>query len=293
VGGKKGPRILEETSVERIVHRRGKVQELLCENLTTGEPLRIRARQVVLSGGAINSSALLLKSGITKNVGTRLSFNAMVMMTAEFEETLDAFDGDQMTMYYKGDGFVVEPTHNPLMAAALTTPGCFQEHGDLMKKQRHLAYCGVLVGTEPVGRVVHSLFFGHEETRFRPTEKYLNCVRSGLKEVASGLLEAGAKRVFLPKPELNEIRSRQQIGQIDEAVSDVRRILYGSSHPMGGNPWSEDPKRGVVDKDLAVHGFENLHIADASVFPSCIGVNPIETIMAVSEYGARRIRARA
>jgi len=38
---------------------------------------------------------------IKRNVGTRLSFNAGAMMVAEFDETLDAYDADQMTTYLK------------------------------------------------------------------------------------------------------------------------------------------------------------------------------------------------
>lgn len=288
----RGARVLAETSVERIVHRRGRVQELMCLDLATGDAVRIRARQYVLSGGAINSSGLLLKSGIRKNVGTRLSFNGAVMLTAEYAEEVDGFDGDQMTMFYRGNGYIVEPTHNPLMGAALTTPGWFEDHGDLMKRQRNLAYTGVLVGTEATGRVIHSPFFGHEETQFRPTERDMGLIRVGLKEAARVLLEAGAARVLLPTYELIEIQTKAEIEKIDAAVTDVRRIVFGSSHPMGGNPWCDDPSRGVVDRDLAVHGFENLHVVDASVFPSCIGVNPIETIMAIAEYGSRRILAR-
>jgi choline dehydrogenase-like flavoprotein len=42
-----------------------------------------------------------------------------------------------------------------------------------------------------------------------------------------------------------------------------------------------------------VHGYDNLFVCDASVFPTSIGVNPIETILALSKHAARRILARA
>jgi choline dehydrogenase-like flavoprotein len=41
-----------------------------------------------------------------------------------------------------------------------------------------------------------------------------------------------------------------------------------------------DPGQGVVDSNGQVHGVENLFIADGSIFPSSLGVNPQETIMA-------------
>ncbi len=287
-----GATIRANTSVERLMCRAGRVCEAQCRNVLTGEELRVVAGTYVLSGGAINSSGLLLKSGVRRNVGRRLSFNLAVMLTAEFDDDLCGFDGDQMTMYYAGDGYIVEPTHNPPMGAALTTPGWFEGHGELMRKQRKLAYCGVLAASDPAGRVVHSRIFGHEETRYRLTAGDRSRIRSGLRDATEVLLEAGARRVLMPAHELVEIRNRGEFGRIDEVVNQPRRMLFGSAHPMGGNGWSDDASRGVVDKDLAVHGLENLHIIDASVFPSCIGVNPIETIMAVSEYGARRVLER-
>jgi len=54
-----------------------------------------------------------------------------------------------------------------------------------------------------------------------------------------------------------------------------------------------DPELGVVDDAFAVHGFDNLFVCDASVFPSGIGVNAIETILAASKHAARGIVARA
>ena len=47
---------------------------------------------------------------------------------------------------------------------------------------------------------------------------------------------------------------------------------------------SADPK-GVVDPDFRVHGYRNLYVCDASVFPTSIGVNPQLTVMAL---GLRR-----
>jgi choline dehydrogenase-like flavoprotein len=50
-----------------------------------------------------------------------------------------------------------------------------------------------------------------------------------------------------------------------------------------------DPALGVVDEALRVHGFANLHVCDASVFPTAITVNPQLTVMALAHYGAEQI----
>lgn len=53
-------------------------------------------------------------------------------------------------------------------------------------------------------------------------------------------------------------------GEIDDYV---RRVSHTSLHPVCTCPMSNDEKSGVVDQKLRVHGFRNLRIADASIFP--------------------------
>jgi choline dehydrogenase-like flavoprotein len=85
-------------------------------------------------------------------------------------------------------------------------------------------------------------------------------------------------------------------GEHDLALLDrLRRpddLLLGSAHPQGGNRMSEDPGRGVVGNDFRVHGFDNLFVADASVFPSNIRANCQATVMAMSHYAANEFVSR-
>jgi choline dehydrogenase-like flavoprotein len=53
-----------------------------------------------------------------------------------------------------------------------------------------------------------------------------------------------------------------------------------------------DPAATVVDPYGRLHGMRNLFVADASVFPSCVGVNPQVTIMALATRTARHILER-
>lgn len=288
-----GARVLPDTDVVRVRHRFGRADGVDARVGRAGDELRVQARVVVVAAGAIGSSALLLRSGVRRNVGTRLSFNAGSMVVADFEQPLDSFDADQMTVYVRGPGYLVEVTHNPPMAAALTTPGWFGDHGALMARGRHLAYAGALIPTAPSGRVLMSRLFGHEETHFRLEQAELSALKQGIRAIAEVFFEAGAERVFLPTHRLVALRSRADLDRIEPAITAPRQISLGSAHPQGGNPISLDPRRGAVDERLGVHGFENLFVCDASTFPSCIGVNPIHTIMALAKLAAPGIIAEA
>jgi choline dehydrogenase-like flavoprotein len=288
----RGARVSAETTVERIHVRRGRADRVDAR-LPGGERLRVLARTIVLAAGAIGSSALLLASGIRRNVGRRLAFNVGAMMVAEFDEPLDAYDADQMASYVRKDGYLIEATHNPIMSQALTTPGWMEEHGALMRRSRHLAYAGAMVGSEPVGRVVMSPWTGHEETRFRATARDMTILRGGLRTIARIFFAAGARRVFLPTERFTPLTSDADVVRIDDHVRTMRDIQCGSSHPQGGNAMSDDREIGVVDSRLAVHGVDGLYVCDASVFPASVDVNPMHTVLALAHQRAGGIVASA
>jgi len=73
---------------------------------------------------------------------------------------------------------------------------------------------------------------------------------------------------------------------------DVDRIALGSAHQMGTCRMSGSARTGVVDLTGKVWGKENLYVADASVFPSASGVNPMVTTMTFGEWIGRRLAER-
>ena len=277
-----GARVLDLADVTRIKTGRGRVRHLEVRLGRSREPLKVTADVFVLSAGAIGSSALLLRSGIRRNVGTRVSFNAGAMLIGEFDEALDSFDADQMNVYLRDPDYLIEATHNPLMSSALTTPGFLEDHGRLMRRHRNLAYAGALVPTEPKGRVFISRFTGAEEVRFELSPLDMRRLRKGLTAIGEVFFQAGARRIVLPTHQYSAIEERDRLDELPGRVRRMRDIAVGSAHPQGGNPMSEDPEIGVVDSDLRVHGLDNLFVCDASVFPTSVGVNPIQSILAVA-----------
>jgi choline dehydrogenase-like flavoprotein len=60
-------------------------------------------------------------------------------------------------------------------------------------------------------------------------------------------------------------------------------------HPMGTCRMGANKKKSVVDLNLETWQLRNLFIADASVFPTSLGVNPQETIWAFATKCAEHI----
>lgn len=64
-----------------------------------------------------------------------------------------------------------------------------------------------------------------------------------------------------------------------EGCSDPEDTQYGGHHHMGGTRMSASPAKGVVDRDLRIHGLANGHVLGSSVFPTGGYANPTFTIV--------------
>jgi cholesterol oxidase len=61
----------------------------------------------------------------------------------------------------------------------------------------------------------------------------------------------------------------------------IRKLL--TAHPLGGCKMSDDKENGVVNAVGEVWGYPNLYVADGSIIPTALSVNPSMTIAALAE----------
>lgn len=284
-------RILPECRAERIETAGGLAQAVVAR-LADGRQVRVDAETIVVAAGAIASSWLLMRSRIAKGrAGRDLRFNMGSPITADFEECLDSFDGVQISHYFAPpaeQGFVMETWFNPVVSQALNMPGWLDDHRHNMSRFRNLTAAGVLVGTQGSARLRPALT-GGVDIVYKPARKDLETLVGALKLLARIYLAAGARRVMPSTFQFHEFTSEAQLDRLDDYVRDSSYLSIGSGHPQGGNAISRDSSKGVVDSSLRVHGFENLYVCDASVFPSATTVNPQLTVMALADYAAAGI----
>ncbi len=76
----------------------------------------------------------------------------------------------------------------------------------------------------------------------------------------------------------------QGLGEVefidDDVEAAVRAQLFGGYHQAGTTRMSLDPADGVLDRDLAVHGFDDLFVASSSAFPTSGQANSTFTLTA-------------
>jgi choline dehydrogenase-like flavoprotein len=78
----------------------------------------------------------------------------------------------------------------------------------------------------------------------------------------------------------------------DKHFRATRMPIGVCSHQCGTLRMGDDPRTSVLDRDCRAHDLDNLYVADASPFPSSGAVNPTLTILANALRVAERIRER-
>ena len=265
-------------------------------NITSGvsftrHGLRItyEAERVIVCAGAIGSSEVLLKSGITIDgrVGQGLHALGGIIVLAETDEVQDGFDGIGLTcVAHASPDYVIENFFAPPLVFSLSLGGWFLSHFHRMLRYRYYAAAGVMVGTDPTGSVTLDKR-GRTHIRLRLSERDLNRMRQGIRTLSNIFFAAGVRRVLPSTFKLLEFTRADELDSIDEQVRQQDDLMIGSAHPQGGNPMNEDANKGVVDNRFAVHGYQNLFVADASVFPTNIWANCQATVMAMSHYASQ------
>ena len=284
-----GASIVVETAVEKINTTSGKATSVNCKS-KSGSSFKIHADHIIVSCGTVASSALLKESGITKNVGSRISFNVASPLHAEFKETLNSYNGTQMCTYLKVDDQLIESTFNPPAASSVIMPGWFEEHFNRMEKYNNLATSSPVVGSEPNGVLKKNIISGYD-VDYTMTDSDFALLKKGLKTTCKVLLASGADIVYPSTFDGPKITKESEVDSVIDMIKKPEDVTLSSAHPQGGNPMSDNTEIGAIGTDFKVHGYSNLYVSDASVFPTSVDVNPQLTIMAISNYAADLISA--
>lgn len=107
-------------------------------------------------------------------------------------------------------------------------------------------------------------------------------------EVAKIFFAAGAREVILPVLGLGPVT----LDAVDLEHVPGRMLECSSQHPLGTCRMGISADHAVVDPDGQVFGMRGLHVADGSVLPTSLGVNPQLSIMAMATRIAWKMRER-
>jgi choline dehydrogenase-like flavoprotein len=267
--------------------------------------LVVHARQgVVLAAGAIGTPALLLRSkaGLGSGVvGKRTFLHPTVPLVAFYDRPIEGFYGppQSVAVHHFADrgarvGYFLETAPVHPMLGALSFPGFGDGHREIVKRLPFVqATIALLIDghhDDGGGRVDCSrdgrLTVGY------PWHPALGeAAGEALVTMARIQLRAGAREVMTLHETPIVIRGEADLARLADAPVEPGGHTLFSAHQMGGCPMGEDPSRSVVDSRGRHHEIENLWIADGSVFPTALGVNPQLSIYALARLFATDMAA--
>jgi choline dehydrogenase-like flavoprotein len=271
-----GAQIVTGANVGRVIVRGGRARGV---EASTGE---VRAPTVILAAGTIHTPVLLKRSGVgggSGQLGRNLTIHPATAAFALMDEVVDMGHGVPQSFYideFADRGIMFEGVAGPPAYAAIALPLTGRRHAEVMASYPRLAQFGLMVSDRPRGRIVSVA--GRPVIRYDLDRRDLERFRFGLARLEQLFEAAGAREVFLPLPK--GVRADQVL---------ARNLKLMGFHPLGTARADTRASHGVVDGSLAVRGTRGLYVADGSVVPSALGVNPQLTIMALATRLAFRL----
>mgnify|MGYP006271133849 CR=1 FL=1 len=252
-------------------------------------PLSVRARSVVLSCGATQTPVLLKASRAGNRwVGRNLMVHPNAKVCGLYDQTVQGWQGTiqgYQVEEFREEGLLMAPTFIPpgLLAAGL--PHIGDDLGALMSQLNHIVTAGVLVEDSTTGRVRRGPG-GQALMTYRCTHRDMLMFQRGLAFLSEILFASGARRVLLPVIGMDELTTPDDISKIFSRPLPPERLELFTVHVMGTARLAANAERGVCDPGGRVFGHSGLYIADASLLPGAIGVNPQITVMALATHVA-------
>jgi choline dehydrogenase-like flavoprotein len=159
---------------------------------------------------------------------------------------------------------------------------------DILSQYNRIVSGGILVEDTTAGRV--RLAPGGTPLAFYQLSDYdAERVVRGVALIAELLFAAGARRVWVPFDGVPALEQPDSVRRLFTRSIPKKAMEIMTTHVMGTCRMGGDRARHVCDGWGKVHDADGLWVADASLFPTPTGVNPMETIMALATRNAERI----
>ena len=294
----RGARLFADCRVERITRSAGTVTGIEGRfsrpGGRRGPRLVVRAAVVVVAGGAVQTPALLARSGLRSasgQLGRNLTMHPNAKVIAFFDEEVTGWKGVHQAYQvreFADDGILLTAVNLPPSLIAMTLPAHGRELGELMADYNHMVTAGCLIEDTGTGRVRNLPGLG-PQVFYQLSDRDADRVVRGVAHSAELMFAAGARRVLLPFGGAPEVRDPDALRDAISRPVARKSLELFTVHLMGTARMSQDPRRGVTDSFGAFHGVPGLYVADASLFPTPIGVNPMETILALATRNAHRL----
>lgn len=282
-----GARMVCELRIDRLVSDRDRAFRALA-TAVDGSPVTIDFEHVVVCAGAIQTPALLQRSGHRGLVGRQLAVHPTVKLSARFDEAINVVDDvpvHQVKEFSPDLSFGGSASQPGLVALALTDNWATMR--DRVTEWRNIAVYYAAITSQGRGRVMAIPGMRDPLVTYHLTRRDRDLLGQGLSRLALVMLEAGAREVYPSFRDAPIVTGRDDLaemtGRFAATSASVMTVHLCSTVPMG-----EDRSKAAADSHGRLHGTANVYVNDASLLPDAPGVNPQASVMAVAIRNARR-----
>jgi choline dehydrogenase-like flavoprotein len=279
------------------IHVEGGRARGVTARLASGRTLRVRADAVVVAGGALLTPLLLGKNELcarTGFLGKNLSIHPATKVMALFDEEIDMSRGIPQSYTidsHAREGLMFEGASTPFDVTAVAIPWVGDRFMDVMSRYPNIATFGLMIQDKSRGSV-RAGPGGQPLIFYDLNEEDLAKMHRGMGILAEVFLRAGAKRVMPMIAGCEEIDDDAGLERLKSMRVRAGDFEVSAFHPLGTCRMGTDPTRSCVGPDGEAHDVAGLWVADGSVIPSSLGVNPQMTIMALALRSAEALDER-
>lgn len=272
----------------------------------------VESKVTIVACGALSTPNLLKRSGLKNaNIGKNLHLHPVTMAWGYFPKTSSSgeWPEEKKTSYEGG-----------IMTAMSTTVGNFGKSGYGAVIQTPALHPGMFSSLMPwvsgadiklrmckFSRTAHIFALARDQGSGTVNSPYSisyqmeamdeENLKKGIEKILRMLAAAGAEEIGTHHCKGKTINVKKASSEeferfVKEESSRPLRDLstpLSSAHQMGSCRMGIDPKTSVVNQMGETWDVEGLYLADTSVFPTALGVNPMVTVQAIAYCTAQSV----
>jgi choline dehydrogenase-like flavoprotein len=291
----RGATIMSDCRVIKLERRADLVTGAVCERSRPEggmERITIEADHVFICGGAIQTPALLQRSGFRGQAGRGLKLHPTIKIAARFASPVDHAGVPMHRITEFAPSLTIGGSVSRKGHIALALADSAADFSAALEDwERVFVYYAAIRG-DASGRIIAVPGLRAPIVSYRLTDGDLSRLARGLVHLGESLLAAGALELYPSVLGGRVVRRADELHSWWDAVTrstaNLMTVHLTSSVRMG-----EDRARTAADSFGSVWGVRNLRVNDASLLPDAPGVNPQAAIMTIAARNADHFLATA